>query len=68
MLGNAILSMRNPNYRLVLAYTYLAGVDEDELAQRLHIAVQDVYMWRYRALRTLRRNQEIMRILRSLLE
>lgn len=67
-LGKAILSMRNPNYRIVLVYTYLAGVDEDELAQRLHVAVQDIYLWRYRALRTLRRDQEIMRILRSLLE
>ncbi len=67
-LGKAILSMRNPNYRLVLVYTYLAGVDEEELARRLHVAVQDIYMWRYRALKTLRHNQEIMRILRSLVE
>ncbi len=67
-LGKAILSMRNSNYRLVLVYTYLAGVDEDELAQRLHVALQDIYLWRHRALRTLRRNQEIMRILRSLVE
>ena len=67
-LGKAILSMRNPNYRSVLVYTYLAGVDEDELARRLHVAVQDIYMWRYRALRVLRRNQEIVRILRSLVE
>ncbi|MBV9257538.1 MAG: sigma-70 family RNA polymerase sigma factor [Ktedonobacteraceae bacterium] len=67
-LGKAILSMRNPNYRLVLVYTYLVGVDEDELAQRLQVAVQDIYLWRHRALKTLRRNQEIMRILRSLLE
>ena len=67
-LGKAILSMRNPNYRLVLIYTYLAGVDDDELARRLHVAVQDIYLWRYRALRILRRNQEIVRILRSLIE
>jgi RNA polymerase sigma factor (sigma-70 family) len=67
-LGKAILSIRNPNYRLVLVYTYLAGVDEDELAQRLRVAVQDIYLWRHRALKALRRNQEIMRILRSLVE
>ncbi len=67
-LGKAILSMRNPNYRLVLVYTYLAGVDEDELARRLHVAVQDIYLWRHRALKALRRNHEIMRILRSLME
>lgn len=67
-LGKAILSMRNPNYRLVLVYTYLAGVDEDELAQRLHVAVQDIYLWRHRALKTLRRNREIMQILRSFVE
>ena len=52
-LGKAILSMRNPNYRSVLAYTYMAGVDEEELAQRLHVATQDIYMWRYRALRSI---------------
>jgi RNA polymerase sigma factor (sigma-70 family) len=67
-LGKAILAMRNRNYRLVLIYIYLVGVDEVELAQRLHVAVQDIYLWRHRALKTLRRNKEIMLVLRSLVE
>ncbi len=67
-LGKAILSMRNRNYRLVLVYIYLVGMDEAELAQRLHVAVQDIYLWRHRALKTLRRNKEIMLVLRSLVE
>lgn len=67
-LGKAILAMRNRNYRLVLIYIYLVGVDEAELAQRLHVAMQDIYLWRHRALKTLRRNKEIMLVLRSLVE
>jgi RNA polymerase sigma factor (sigma-70 family) len=67
-LGRAILSMRNPRYRLVLIYTFLAGVDEDEMARRLGVPVQDIYLWRHRALKALRRNPEIISILRSLLE
>lgn len=67
-LGRAILSMRNPRYRLVLIYTFLVGVDEDEMARRLNVPVQDIYLWRHRALKALRRNPEIMNILRSMLE
>ncbi len=67
-LGRAILSMRNPRYRLVLIYTFLVGVDEDEMARRLNVPVQDIYLWRHRALKALRRNPEIINILRSMLE
>jgi DNA-directed RNA polymerase specialized sigma24 family protein len=66
--GEAILAMRNPRYQQVLISTYLVGEDECELAQRLHVQVQDIYMWRHRALKTLRNNQEVMRTLRSLRE
>jgi len=65
-LKDAILSLRNPRYQQVLLETYLGGMDEFELAARLQVPVQDVYMWRYRALKTLRSNEELMQRLRSL--
>lgn len=67
-LGDAILAMRNPRYRQVLIYTYIAGVDERELARHLEVQVQDVYQWRHRALKSLRSKPEVMNTLRSLLE
>ncbi len=67
-LGRAILSMRNPRYQQVLIYTYLVGVDEDEMARRLNVPVQDIYLWRHRALKALRHDPEIMNILRSMLD
>jgi len=67
-LGDAILSMRNRRYRQVLIYTYIVGVDERELAQQLEVQVQDVYIWRHRALKSLRSKPEVMNTLRSLLE
>jgi DNA-directed RNA polymerase specialized sigma24 family protein len=66
--GEAILSMRNRRYQQVLIYTYLVGVDECELAQHLRVQVRDIYLWRHRALKTLRNNQEVMSNLRSLRE
>jgi len=66
--GEAILSMRNPRYQQVLIYTYLVGVDECELARHLHVQVRDIYLWRHRALKTLRKNLEVMSALRSLRE
>lgn len=66
MLKDAILSLRNSRYQKVLLYTYLGGMDEVELAARLQVPVQDIYMWRYRALKALRNNKELMQRLRSL--
>jgi RNA polymerase sigma factor (sigma-70 family) len=63
-LKNAILSLRNPRYRQVLIYTYLAGMDESELACHLQVQVQDVYLWRHRALKALRGRPEVMQALR----
>jgi RNA polymerase sigma factor (sigma-70 family) len=62
-LKNAILSLKNPRYRDVLLCTYLAGFDDHELALRLGAHVQDVYMWRHRALKTLRSKPEVMQAL-----
>jgi RNA polymerase sigma factor (sigma-70 family) len=63
-LKNAILSLRNPRYRQVLICTYLAGMDESELANHLQVQVQDVYMWKHRALKALRSRPEVMQALR----
>ncbi len=59
-LKDAILLIRNPRYRMVLLYTYLAEVDEHDLARNLQVDVQDIYMWRYRALQALRKNKDAL--------
>ncbi len=64
ILKNAILSLRNPRYRLVLICTYLAGMDESELARYMQVEVQDVYLWRHRAIKALRSRPEVMQALR----
>ena len=65
---SALLSLRNPRYRQVLLATYIMGLDEREVAKQLGVEVQDVYLWRHRALRALRKQAEIIRVLRSLRE
>ena len=62
-LKDAILSLRNRNYQQVLLYTYFVDMDESEMANHLHVPVQEIYMWRYRALRALRKKPEIMQLL-----
>jgi RNA polymerase sigma factor (sigma-70 family) len=64
ILKNAILSLRNPRYRQVLICTFLAGMDERELACYLQVEVQDIYLWRHRALKALRSRPEVMQALR----
>ena len=63
-LKNAILSLSNERYRQVLIGTFLAGMDERELAALLGVQVQDVYLWRYRALKALRSNRKVVEALR----
>lgn len=63
-LKNAILSLKNPRYRLVLIALFLAGMEEDELAVYMGIEVKDIYLWRHRALKTLRSNREVIDTLR----
>lgn len=65
-LKKAILSLRNPRYKQVLWYSFLAGMDENELASRLHVSVGKIALWKHRALKSLRGNEEIMQTLRSL--
>src|SRR5579859_1756900 len=62
-LKGAILTLRNRRYQQVLLYTYLGGMEEQELASFLGVSVQEIYMWRYRALQALRNKSEIMQVL-----
>lgn len=64
-LKNAILSLKNPHYRDVLICTYLADIDERELASRLGVQVQDIYLWRHRALKALRSKPEVEQVLQA---
>ncbi|HEY6541827.1 MAG TPA: sigma-70 family RNA polymerase sigma factor [Ktedonobacteraceae bacterium] len=63
-LSNAILSLSNKRYRQVLSGTYLAEMDERELAALLGVQVQEVYLWRCRALKALRSNRKVVEDLR----
>lgn len=65
-LKKAILSLRNPRYKQVLWYSFLAGMDEGELASRLHVPAGKVALWKHRALKSLRSNKEVMQTLHSL--
>ncbi len=65
-LVDVLLSLRNPRYRQVLLATYILDIDEREVAQRLGVEVQDVYVWRYRALKALRQQPTTLQRLRAL--
>src|SRR5713101_6519678 len=56
--------LSNKRYRQVLFGTYLAGMDERELATLLGVQVQEVYLWRHRALKALRSNRKVAEALR----
>ncbi|HZS78188.1 MAG TPA: sigma-70 family RNA polymerase sigma factor [Ktedonobacteraceae bacterium] len=64
-LKNAILSLRNPRYQMVLLGIYLAGMDEREIAESMGVQVQDVYLWRHRAIKALHSNRELIETLQS---
>ncbi|MBV8695069.1 MAG: sigma-70 family RNA polymerase sigma factor [Chloroflexi bacterium] len=64
---DTLTSMHNARYRQILIYTYLAGMDDQELARRFNASVQTIYQWRFRALRALRSNPEVIKLLHSLL-
>lgn len=61
-LTDAILSLHNSRYRDVLLFTYLGGMGESELARKLGVPVQDIYMWRHRALKTLSKHPKVMQL------
>ena len=62
----AILSIPNPMYRRVLLYLYIAGLDEQGVAQRLQVPRQHVKPLREKALIVLNTKPEVIRALRSL--
>jgi RNA polymerase sigma factor (sigma-70 family) len=66
-LEQTILTIGNKRYQQVLFSSYFADMDDQELAQRFQVSVADIYLWRHRALKALRKKPEVMRILRSLL-
>ncbi|HEY4386361.1 MAG TPA: hypothetical protein VGN34_18040 [Ktedonobacteraceae bacterium] len=66
ILAQAIMGMNNKRYQQVLLYSYLAEIDEHELAKQLRVPVTDIYLWRHRALKMLRNKPEV-RALRTLL-
>jgi RNA polymerase sigma factor (sigma-70 family) len=59
ILLNAIRSLRNPRYRHVLIAMFMAGMEEQELAASMGAQVQEIYLWRHRALKALRKNREV---------
>lgn len=67
-LRDVLFSMRNSHYREVLLYTYLLELEDHEIAYRLDVSVQTVYMWRRRALLALRNDLKSMEVLHTLRE
>jgi RNA polymerase sigma factor (sigma-70 family) len=65
VLFHAILSLRNPSYRQVLFSLFLAGMEEKELAHTLGLPTQEVYIRKFRAVQALRKNPEIVGMLRQ---
>lgn len=65
VLFHAILALRNPSYRQVLFSLFLAGMEEKELAHTLGLPAQEVYIRKFRAVQALRKNPEIVGMLRQ---
>lgn len=55
----AILDLKNPQYREVLLGYFFGGLEEYELAARLQVRMQDIYLWRCRALKALRNHKNL---------
>lgn len=54
-LKKAIATLRNPQYQAVLLNTFFSGLEERELAALWQVRVKDIYLWRFRALKALRK-------------
>ena len=61
-LVDAVFSLRNPRYRQVLFATYIMDLDEREVARQMDVAVQDVYLWRHRALKAMRQQPNVLQL------
>ncbi len=65
-LVHVLMTLRNIRYRQVLFYTYLLHLDGTEVAEKMGVSVQEVYIWRRRALIALRKLPEIIQLLKSI--
>lgn len=61
-LKRAIAAMRNPQYRAVLVSIFFIGFEERELAALWHVRVRNIYLWRCRALKALRKQPGLQEI------
>lgn len=66
VLSQAITSLKNKKYQQVLLYIFYAELEEKEVADRLGVTVNDIYVWKSRALKLLRKDSRVIHILRSL--
>ncbi len=65
-LKKVISTLKNEQYREVLLKTFLAGLEESELAANWQVRVRDIYLWRCRALQALRKQPGVVQALRQL--
>jgi RNA polymerase sigma factor (sigma-70 family) len=63
VLKHAILCLRSPHYRRVLLGLFLEERGESELAALLQVEVDDIYRWKHRALKALRRDPKVVQAL-----
>lgn len=63
-LKDAILSLKNRRYQFVLLNIFFVGLEEQELAKLMQTSVQEVYLWKHRALKALRSTREVIEALR----
>lgn len=62
-LNNAILSLRNQNYRNLLLYLYHGGMNDQELSEVLGVSRQQIYLWKFRAFQELQKNPELISLM-----
>lgn len=60
----AIAAMRNPQYRAVLVHIFFIGLEERELAALWRVRMRDIYLWRCRALKALRKQLGVQQVFR----
>jgi RNA polymerase sigma factor (sigma-70 family) len=64
-LQQAIGTLKNPHYQQVLLSTCFVGLEESELAARWKVRPQDIYLWRFRAIQALRKQEALVQRFRQ---
>ncbi len=59
-LRQMVMALKNPQYRQVLLSIGFDGLEEKDLASRLHVPVKDIYLWHCRAIRALCKQRQTM--------